>query len=66
MKPLAQRIRDYRKRLGLSQDAFAQRIRATVPGSRLALMSVSRWERGECEPSAIYASAIERVLQAEE
>lgn len=44
---LAQNIRDYRKKLGLTQDQLAERLDIT-------LGTVSKWERGSSEPDLGY------------
>lgn len=45
------RVRTLRKRLGLSQEAFAQRL-------HVSFVSVSRWETGRSTPSRIAQSVI--------
>jgi len=54
-------IRDTRRRLGLTQAAFAVRLNATIPGLRVNQISVSRWERGIVRPSGVAMAAIARL-----
>ena len=44
---LAENIRDYRKRMGLTQEQLAERLGIT-------LGTVSKWERGSSEPDLSY------------
>ena len=48
-------IRDLRKRLGLTQPQFAERIGCTS-------QAVSYWERGTRQPRGLYAMAIRRLM----
>ena len=50
----ADRIRRLRGRLGLTQEAFAERL-------GVAFATVNRWENGQNKPSAVYWVAIERL-----
>ena len=55
------RIRELRKRLGLSQQALAEKLKCSIS-------SIRWWERGFCEPSLEFQRrtiALEKRLQAQ-
>lgn len=54
-------IRDIRRRLGLTQAAFALRLNETVPGLNVQQPHVARWESGRVKPSGVIVAAIERI-----
>ncbi len=55
------KIRDLRRRLGLSQAQLAARINAVGPGLRVHRHAVSRWESGRVQPSGPSLAAIRTV-----
>jgi len=51
-------IRELRKGLGLTQDAFARKIGVST-------MTIKRWEAKTCKPSPLALQQIKRLQQAE-
>lgn len=49
-------IRELRRQLGLSQEAFARRIGVSV-------LTVRRWEKGSSKPSPLALAKIEEVIK---
>ena len=49
-------IIELRKKLGLSQQAFATKL-------GVGIMTVSRWERGICEPSNMAMEKIKSIIK---
>ena len=49
-------IRELRRQLGLSQEAFARRIGVSV-------LTVRRWEKGSSKPSPLALTKIEEVIK---
>ena len=49
-------IKTVRRKLGLTQEKFAQRL-------GVSLMTVRRWERGKCKPLPAIQKVIDRLLQ---
>jgi putative transcriptional regulator len=49
-------IRELRRKLGLSQEAFARRIGVSV-------LTVRRWEKGSSKPSPLAMARIEEITQ---
>ena len=54
-------VRSIRKKLGLTQAAFALRLNETVPGLNVKQPHVARWESGRVKPSGVIVAAIERI-----
>jgi len=61
METLAEKITDARRRHGLSQTAFADLVRAALPGAKCSQISVCRWEHGH-GPNGVYIRAIQAVI----
>lgn len=57
-------IRAIRRRLGLTQAAFALRLNETVPGLTVQQPHVARWESGRVKPSGVIVATIERIYSA--
>ena len=53
---LARNIRDYRKRMGLTQEQLAERLNVT-------LGTVSKWERGTSEPALPYLMGLGEIFR---
>lgn len=53
---LAQNIRDFRKRMGLTQEQLAERLNVT-------LGTVSKWERGTSEPALPYLMGLGEIFR---
>jgi len=56
-------IRDARRRLGLTQAAFASLLNETVPGLNVRQPHVARWESGRVKPSGVIVAAIEHITR---
>jgi transcriptional regulator with XRE-family HTH domain len=54
-------IRETRRRLGLTQAAFAALLRETVPGLGTTRVTVNRWENGVHPPDGVAAAVIRRL-----
>lgn len=57
----ADELRAIRRRLGLTQAAFALRLNETVPGLNVKQPHIARWESGRVKPSGVVVAAIERI-----
>jgi transcriptional regulator with XRE-family HTH domain len=55
------RIVTLRKRLGLNQTAFSDRLNADVPGLRTTQQAVWRWEAGKVIPRDMVMLALARM-----
>ena len=55
----AERVRELRTRLGLSQTDFALELRSVFPALRTDAVAVSRWENGHVTPSGAAAYALD-------
>ena len=53
---LAQNIRSFRKRMGLTQEQLAERLNIT-------LGTVSKWERGTSEPALPYLMGLAEIFR---
>jgi DNA-binding transcriptional regulator YiaG len=55
-------IIELRRRLGLSQAAFASLLNSRVPGLAVNTPTVSRWENGKHQPASIPAAVIRDLI----
>lgn len=55
-------IIELRRRLGLSQAAFASLLNSIVPGLAVNTPTVSRWEHGKHHPQGTAAAAIRHLM----
>lgn len=55
-------IKEARRRLGLSQTAFAALLNERVPGLRTNKIAVHRWEYGTHRPSGPAAEALRKII----